>query len=549
VRNRTITFGLLVLALSGFVVAVYPESGNKRAPSVVNYEFTITMPQSGRTIHASAVLTVVRSSANPHLSLDLEDLVVDSIHVGGRRTNFEAQNAKINLQVGSSRGSRPDTILVALWYGGEVRDGLIIHTDRQGRWFAFGDNWPDRARRWLPTIDRPDAKATVSWNIITPADREVIANGRLLGKSPYPPDAKDPKTSRTLTRWRTERPLPPYLMVVGVGPLTKTDLGMTASGLSEFSPGVPQSVYAVSELSEYLPGPFTKAAEIVEFFSELVGPFPYEKLAHVQSFTRFGGMENAGAIFYSDEAFRKKSISTGLIAHETAHQWFGDAVTPASWGHVWLSEGFATYFEVLYTEKSQGREALDASMKYLRDAVLRAQVTYERPVIDTTESNPMKLLNSNSYQKGAWTLHMLRSMLGDSVFFRGIREYYMKFRHLAATTDDLCMVLEKVSKKNLRWYFDQWLRRPGAIEAAIEWRFDVPTKTLMLEVVQESETGPFRFPLEIEIVSSAGARTLVQVEIAAQKAVSVPVPAKLVEKPAKVVLDPHNSLLARLKEK
>jgi aminopeptidase N len=111
------------------------------------------------------------------------------------------------------------------------------------------------------------------------------------------------------------------------------------------------------------------------------------------------------------------------------------------------------------------------------------------------------------------------------------------------------MVLEKVSKKNLRWYFDQWLRRPGAIEAAIEWRFDVPTKTLMLEVVQESETGPFRFPLEIEIVSSAGARTLVQVEIAAQKAVSVPVPAKLVEKPAKVVLDPHNSLLARLKEK
>lgn len=547
-RRRHILYALAI-ALFGFAVAVYANSNKKNSPSVVHYDFTITMPQTGSTIRGCAVLKVVRSGADPRLNLDLADLSIDSIHVEGTRSEFERQDARIGISVGSSRGSSPDTIVVTVWYGGEVRDGLIIHTDQQGRWFAFGDNWPDRAHRWLPTIDRPDAKATVSWNIIAPAEREVVANGRLLGQSPYPPDAQSPGTSRTLTRWRTERPLPPYLMVVGVGPLKKTDLGMTATGLSEFPPGVPQTVYAVRELSEYLPGPFAKAGEIVGFFSELVGPFPYEKLAHVQSFTRFGGMENASAIFYADAIFRKRSISAGLIAHETAHQWFGDAVTPAGWGHVWLSEGFATYFEQLWMEKNQGREAFQSGMKNLRAEVLRSGVTYERPVLDTTQSNLIRLLNSNSYQKGAWTLHMLRSMLGDTVFFRAIREYYGGFRHSAATTDDLCMVFETMSKMTLRWYFDQWLRRPGAIVATVRWSFDEQQKTLLLEVGQNSKTGPYRFPLEIEAVSPNGERTLLSVEIPAERTVTVPVPTNLSVKPVKVILDPRDRLLASLDER
>src|ERR1044071_8544037 len=116
-------------------------------------------------------------------------------------------------------------------------------------------------------------------------------------------------------------------------------------------------------------------------------------------------MENATAIFYSDGAFRRGTMSDGLIAHETAHQWFGDAVTQREWSHVWLSEGFATYFAELYVEHSEGDSAFRANLRRIREQVIKAPEVASRPVIDTTQTNLMELLNTNSYQKGGWTLH------------------------------------------------------------------------------------------------------------------------------------------------
>ena len=118
-----------------------------------------------------------------------------------------------------------------------------------------------------------------------------------------------------------------------------------------------QSVYVLPENQSWLPGAFQSAGPIVSLFEELVGPFPYEKLAHLQSKTRFGGMENASAIFYDGKLFPTQKMSDGLIAHETAHQWFGDAVTEREWAHLWLSEGFATYFAALWTRASTATRA------------------------------------------------------------------------------------------------------------------------------------------------------------------------------------------------
>src|SRR5262249_29677371 len=140
-------------------------------------------------------------------------------------------------------------------------------------------------------------------------------------------------------------------------------------------------------------------------------------LAHLQSSTRFGGMENASAIFYSDQAFRTGQLGTGTVAHETAHQWFGDAVTEREWPHLWLSEGFATYFAALWTQHSAGDSAFRSEMSGIRRDITTAQEVAKRPVIDTIETDLMALLNTNSYQKGGFVLHMLRTMLGDSAFF------------------------------------------------------------------------------------------------------------------------------------
>src|SRR2546426_12005114 len=150
-------------------------------------------------------------------------------------------------------------------------------------------------------------------------------------------------------------PIPVYLMVIAAAPLYEYDLGETACGLTLVGRCVHQWAYVDPRLADFLPGPFRSAGDIVSYFGSLVGPFPYEKLAHLESSTRFGGMENATAIFYADQPFRKRTMADGVVAHETAHQWFGDAVTETEWSHLWLSEGFATYFAALWTRRSEER--------------------------------------------------------------------------------------------------------------------------------------------------------------------------------------------------
>ena len=336
-------------------------------------------------------------------------------------------------------------------------------------------------------------------------------------------------------------------MVIAAGPLVEYDLGLTSQGLSEFPPGVRQSVFVAPELADYPPGPFKKAGEIVEYFAQMVAPFPYEKLAHVQSFTRYGGMENASAIFYANDLFQRRDVSTGIIAHETAHQWFGDAVTPRSWGHLWLSEGFASYFEQLWVQKSEGTDTFRKGMMRLRNEIVNSRVTYNRPVIDTLQTDLMWLLNSNSYQKGAWTLHMMRSLLGDSLFFAGIRAYYRHHRHGTATSDDLCESFEQVSNSKLRWFFDQWLRRPGLPELNVDWLYDDALHQVTVSVSQRQTTPAYRFPLTIEVHTGEGKVHIVSIDVPALESTRIKLPLDLGSKPVKLVFDPQVALLATIK--
>jgi aminopeptidase N len=511
---------------------------------VTNYEFSIELPSYGSVIDGRAVLAVKRTAPTDTLVLDLLALRVDSVLVNGRAVIFGRDSATVRIPLPPTG----DSFAVAVRYGGPVSDGLIISIDPQGRWMAFGDNWPTRARNWLPTVDHPSDKATVTWIVRAPSDRRVVANGVLEEESPIATrDAGFAAAPRTLTRWRMSRPIPVYLMVIAAAPLAYYELEPSGCGRSEFQGCVRQSVYVAPEVRDFLPGPFSQAAPIVDFFTSLVGPFPYEKLAHVQSSTKFGGMENASAIFYNDRGFRERTMGTGLIAHETAHQWFGDAVTPAAWGHVWLSEGFASYFEQLWVEHAQGDSAFLGGMRELRDEIIQSQVTALRPVIDTAQTELLALLNTNSYQKGAWTLHMLRRMLGDSAFFTGTRSYYLKYRHRNAVSDDLRAELEAASGRDLGWFFDQWLRRPGYVEVTYKWRYDRAKRGVSLEVTQGTRFPPYRFSLTVRVTDAGGVARLVSVDVPAVRKARLDLPLDLATSPQRLELDPDVSLLATFK--
>jgi aminopeptidase N len=511
---------------------------------VVDYALTIDLPDTGATIRANALLSVTRTGRSDTLVLDLLDLAVDRVLVDGRAAKFTRLPSTIAIPL-PRKGSAKAQYKVSIDYGGAVTDGLIARADSAGRWTYFGDNWPNRARHWIPSIDHPSDKATVTWRVRAPSERTVVANGKLVSTHTVR-DAEG--RERVESVWRESRRIPVYLMVIAAAPLERFDLGDTDCGLAELQRCVPQAVYTAPEQQGFLPGPFARAGEIVQLFSNLVGPFPYEKLSHLQSSTRFGGMENASAIFYSDGGFRRRSMTDEVVAHETAHQWFGDAVTERDWPHLWLSEGFATYFAALWTRAARGDSAFRVQMSGIRDAVLTDTIAVpKRPVIDSIETDLFALLNRNSYEKGGFVLHMLRGQVGERAFFDALHGYYAKHRHATAVTDDLRAEMERASRQSLGWFFDQWLRRPGYPEVTATWSYDAGTHEVVIRVTQSGRFGAFQFPVTVAAIDSAGVAHRATGQMAATTGATQQLRIPLAAAPASVALDPDVELLAALR--
>src|SRR5205823_14637661 len=253
-------------------------------------------------------------------------------------------------------------------------------------------------------------------------------------------------------QFQESKPIPAYCMVIAVNEGARLEAADNAS----------LSYYVSQKDRGYAAKGFAPGAPALAFFSETIAPYPYEKLALIVGATRFGGMENSSAIVFASGLFdlrqnEKLSAHFGIpariedvVAHEIAHQWFGDSVTESTWADLWLSEGFATYFAGLFIEKYEGA---DPFRDYLRNQAAR-YFAYEKqrnaPIHDEETPDLMRLLNPNNYEKGAWVLHMLRKRLGDDVFFRGLRAYYHAHREANATTEDLRAALERASGKDLR---------------------------------------------------------------------------------------------------
>lgn len=506
---------------------------------VLDYDFTLDLPDEGPMLRGDARLTARRAAGVHALRLDLvHSLTVRQVQVDGTEARATRDGDAIVVPLDEAAG---DTVHVRVRYDGEVRDGLIVRQDDRGRWTWFGDNWPNRARQWLPTVDHPSDKATVSWTVRAPTGRTVVANGTFVGARPL--TGRD--AGRTETRWRESHPVPTYVMVIGAGPLSRVQVPGAECAAPATAGCVRQEVYVLPENRDYMPGPFAAAPGIVSLFEHLVGPFPYEKLAHLQSETRFGGMENASAIFYASSLFPTHRMSEGLIAHETAHQWFGDAVTEREWGHLWLSEGFATYFATLWTRASRGDSAWHAELAGIRRQVLSDSVVRARPVLDTAQTDYLALLNANSYQKGGYVLAMLHRMLGDSAFFGGLRAYYAEHRDGNALTDDLRRALERSSGRQLGPFFDQWLRRPGVADLTIGWAHDATAGTVSVLVLQDS-TRTYAVPLTVEVTDRQGRKRRVELDVPAAPRAELVLPGRFAERPVSIVFDPDLFLLARI---
>ncbi|MDX6576860.1 MAG: aminopeptidase [Blastocatellia bacterium] len=497
VRRRSLVLLAAVLLFLSLPLSLAAQRRERIADSWKPTHYDVSLSFNDQLTEIAAARTEITveviAAGLTKIDLDFGELPIDAVTVDGSPVRFERKPDLLDvfLQRAAKRG---DKLSLTITYHGRPKDGLIFAQDRDGKPSATGDNWPNRVHQWIPCLDHPSAKATVSFTVSAPNREIVVANGRMVSMG---------RTNKSIKIWGFEesKPIPAYCMVIAVSEGAKIDANPPAV--------TPLSYYVPHKDAAYAPKGFAPAAPALAFFSQTIAPYPYEKLALIVGATRFGGMENSSAIVFPSTIFeprgndlmsRRFDIPTrteDVVAHEIAHQWFGDSVTESTWADLWLSEGFATYFAGLFIEKQEGE---DAFREYMQNAAAR-YFAYERqhnaPIHDSETQDLMKLLNPNNYEKGAWVLHMLRRRLGDEDFFKGLRDYYNAHHEGNATTEDLRLALEKSAGKNLKEFFARWVY--GAGHPVYELSSNLSGDSLTIVVKQTQSDEAFLDPVPVEI--------------------------------------------------
>jgi aminopeptidase N len=485
---------------------------------IQHYLFRVTLNDSNDEIvgETTVVVKFVKDGVG-EVALDLASpMSVTEVSPGVR---FDRPANRLVLALGDAPKSG-DTRSFTVKYHGVPADGLKIGKNKYGDRCFFSQNWPDLARQWLPTVDHPYDKATSEFVITAPARYQVVANG-------LPIEEIDLADGRRTTHWKQSVPIATWLNNIGVCQFASRTFGKAA--------GVPLEDWVFPQDREAGIGTFdVPMRQAIQFYNDHIGPYPYEKLAAVQNgAANGGGMEHASEIFYGQNTVTGKPAS-GLVAHEIAHQWFGDSVTEKDWDDVWLSEGFATYFAALTAEFYEGRTAFANTMQRSRTAVFAAEKRLQGvAVVQTKEWKGIP--NGIVYQKGGWSLHMLRALIGTDKFWAGIREYYRTYRDGNASTADFRKVMEQASGADLGWFFDQWIYRPGSPAVEGTWAYDPGSKKVGIELAQTQAGEVYRLPIEVSVGGSVQKIEMTQKRQRFELAAAA--------EPGSVELDPNTWLL------
>lgn len=347
------------------------------------------------------------------------------------------------------------------------------------------------ARYWFPCHDAPQDRTTSEIRVRVPRGFVAVSNGRLV--------KKERKGKYEAFHWKQEIPHATYLVTLAAGQFSE---------LKDTWRRVPVTYYVPRGREEDARRAFGKTPDMMEFFSTKIGvPYAYPKYAQVAALDFiFGGMENTSAttqtaLTLHDARAHLDFSSDPLVAHELAHQWFGDLLTCRDWAHAWLNESFATYFEALYTEHDKGPDEFAQEIHQNGEIYFdEDRDHYRRPIVTKVYKNPSDLFDRHLYEKGSRVLHMMRYLLGDAGFWKSIHTYVADNREKVVETRALLDAVEKATGRNLSAFFDQWVYGAGHPEYKVRWWWDARRKEAVVRVVQtqstNGENGLFTLPVE-----------------------------------------------------
>jgi aminopeptidase N len=451
---------------------------------VLHYEFDLTFPFESSAFYGTVKLTCQSLAAIRQMSLQMGDLVADSIGLDGNSVSFTHSGEQLLLEF-SRDIAENDRFTLEIHYHGSPDERGFLFYDR----CAYTMAEPEDARYWFPCHDVPWDKATAGLKITVPAGIEVASIGLLQ----YRTVSED---SMETFYWATEYPVATYLICVTMSDeyIIWTDWAVDATGDS-----IKMPYYIVPEDSLKSRNDVKNLPEALWFFSDRFGPYPFEKYG-TATVTQawFGGMEHQTMTTVIQRWWQGNRAYEWGFVHELAHTWWGDAVTLQDWPDIWLNEGFATYSEMLFHEKFYGRESFHSVMQDRKKVYLDQTATMDFPVYDPPRD---QLFNWGIvYIKGSWVLHMLRRVIGETRFWTLLRTYYNTYRYENASTTDFQQVCEQIYGQSLDWFFDEWIYHAGYPSLTYSWKNEYQADDRFTARVFIHQDSPFfQMPVDLRI--------------------------------------------------
>jgi aminopeptidase N len=447
------------------------------------------------------------------VTFDAADLEVTAVRLGDTPLAYRHESQKLYIDL-AEPASAGQELTLEIEYSVTPRRGLYFIAPEpeypQKVTHAWTQGQDTDNHYWLPCFDAPNQKSTTELRVVVPEDFFALSNGALVE------NIHDAPARTRRFHWKQAIPHSSYLITLAAGPFSE---------IPDKWEDIPVPYYVLPGREEEARISLGNTPAMVEFFSNKIGVrYPYEKYASVcvQDFI-FGGMENTTATTLTDTTLHDARAaqdfsSEPLLSHELAHQWFGDLLTCRDWSHGWLNEGFATYFEALWTEHSLGRDEFVYEMHTnARQYLTEDKEHYRRPLVAYTFNQPIDLFDRHLYEKGSLVLHMIRYLLGEEGWWKAINHYVTKHRGQNVISADFERAIEEATGRNLQYFFEQWVYKAGYPAFRLKTEWDEANKTVKFSVAQTQETNHenplFTLPVEIAFGLEGGQRETFKVKL------------------------------------